>query len=156
MKNKVILLFALASLAAFTAEAQSYQWDTYGIGFTVTDDFVVQTNTDEQFYAVSSDGLIDVNVIPWSDASVNKSNLEAALIDFVNEELNIRAELDGDEIKLNDFDGYFIVAAYEGDMLLVAFLLDTQSATNLIVQIGFEEGNEDEAIDILTSFYAYD
>ncbi len=152
-----IATFCLIDLTAQTA----FEWDYHGIGFEVASDFNVQVNNESEFTAVSSDGIIAVSLIPWADANVNFDHLAEATIEMAEELATFdHAAVDGDEIDLGDLKGYFIVAATDDygsyDFLLLSLLLDTESSTNLVVAIGFMDGNEDEAIDILASIYPYD
>jgi hypothetical protein len=99
--------------------------------------------------------------MPWADDEITMDNLAEATVDYALEMAVFdRSEVDGDGIDLGDLEGYFIVAAtddyYTYDFLLLALLLDTESPTNLAVAIGFMDGNEEEAIEMLTSIYAYD
>ena len=154
-------VFAFA-LTTYCGTAQTaYEWDYYGIGFEVASDFNVTANTASQFSAVSSDGLLSVSLVPWSDAQVTMDNLAEATVESALEMAVFdQAEVSGDYLDLGDLQGYFIVAAtddyYTYDFLLMALLLDSESDTNLSVAIGFMDGHSDEAIDILTSIYPYD
>ncbi|MCB0689639.1 MAG: hypothetical protein KDC53_24030 [Saprospiraceae bacterium] len=153
----LLLLNVFSPLISQTA----FEWDYYGIGFEVASDFQVQVNNKSQFTAVSSDGLLAVTLVPWSDSNVDLNDLAEATIDVADRFAHFdHAAVDGDAINLGDLEGYFIVAAtndyYSYDYILVSLLLDTQSETNIVVAIGFMEGNQDEAIEILTSVYPYD
>ena len=155
------MLLCFVGLSSKTNAQTAFEWDFHGIGFEVASDFNVQANNESEFTAVSSDGIIAVTLLPWSDATVSMDHLAEATISTAEQLATFdRAEIDGDAIDLGDLEGYFIVAAtddYESyDFLLVALLLDVESSTNLVVAIGFMDGNEDEAIDILGSIYAYD
>jgi hypothetical protein len=164
MKTKFLFATVMLLSAGLSAESHAqtaFEWDYHGIGFEVSSDFNVQTNNESEFTAVSSDGIIAVTLMPWSDATVSLEDLAEATV-LTAEQLATfdRAAIDGDAIDLGDLQGYFIVAATDDyhsyDFLLVSLLLDVQSSTNLVVAIGFMDGNEDEAIDILASIYPYD
>ena len=122
--------FALMSSAAVAQD--TYVWEDYGIGFTVATDMIVDGSDMDAFTAVSSDGLISISLSPWAD---------------------------GDYIEIDTFNGYYLVVAPSQsdapDFMLIALLLDTESDTNLVAAIGFEDGLEDEAIAILSSLYSY-
>jgi len=159
--NKLILSTLVLCLFSLFANAQQhYQWDAHGIGFTITDDFNINTNNHEEFTAASSDGLIEFQLFPWQDELVTESELEVYLLAFVGEmasDTDIDIDnLDADKVELDDFTGSYVIMNSGTSMILTAFLLDTASGTNLIAQVIFEAGNEDEAINILSSLYAYD
>ena len=148
---------AFAPLKSQTA----FEWDYHGIGFEVASDFQVQVNNQSEFTAVSSDGIIAVSLMPWADASVTFDQLADATLAVADDLATFdHAAVDGDGIDLGDLKGYFIVAATDDygsyDFLLVSLLLDVQSETNIVVAIGFMDGHDAEAIDILGSIYAYD
>lgn len=155
-KSTLLSLFSLFCLLNLASAQTEYEWDAYGIGFSVTDDFMVSTNSEDAFRAVSSDGKIDIAIYPWLDETVSEDDLEDALIDYADDILDSVDDIDADALTIQDFVGYYLVAAADEEMLLMAFMLDKLSDTNAVVQITFEQGNEEEAIDILSSFYSYD
>ena len=155
-KNTLILTVIFLCIAAFTYAQTEYEWEHYGVGFSVTEDFEVEVNNEKEFTAVSSDGLIDISVLPWSDGTVNEDDLDEHLIDFASEIFDEADDLVADDLEIDDFIGSFLVAQQNEALILAAFMLDIHSQTNVTVQITFEEGNEDEAIKILESFYAFD
>ncbi|WP_299547109.1 hypothetical protein [Seonamhaeicola sp.] len=158
MKKFKLMLFAAFLFVTVFANAQTeYVWDDYGVGFAVTEDFDIRVSNRDKFSAVSSDGLIDIEILPWLDGSINEADLEDAVIDYASDICPIADDILVDDLRIDDFTGKYLAAQLvDGEMILVACMLDTQSRTNIIVLITFEEGNEDEAVDILESFYAYD
>ena len=156
--NLTLLWFAMTiHLSAQTA----YEWDYHGIGFEVASDFGVTVNNASQFSAISSDGLLSVTLVPWSDNRITLDNLAEATVQSALElAVFDQATVSGDALDLGDLQGYFIVAATDDygsyDFLLMALLLDSESETNLSVAIGYMDGHVDEAIEILTSIYPYD
>ena len=82
--NKFKTPFVLVALffSSFVHAQTDYEWDEYGIGFSVTDDFDVTVNNVKEFTAVSSDRLIGITILPWEDATVDADELDAYLIDF--------------------------------------------------------------------------
>jgi hypothetical protein len=138
-----------------------FEWDTYGVGFTVARDFGVTKNNFQVFEATSSDQLVSINIQPWSDSNITMDNLYDAVISVAYDLRYYEGgDVAGDYIKVDDFNGYFIVSApasYDTyDYVIVALLLDSLSETNLQVIIGYQEGNFEEAKKMLYSFYAYD
>lgn len=159
MKNKSTFLFLILSIIISPLIAQTaYEWDHHGIGFKITEDFTVSTNNSNEFSAASSDGQIGIAIIPWQDEEVSEEDLEDTAIEIALDMLDKKgSEVDGDNISIHDFTGYYVISANSaGNMMLIALLLDKESATNIVVAIDFLEGNENEAVEILNSFYAYD
>jgi hypothetical protein len=158
---KAIFFLALCT-GSMNLSAQYYvSWDSYGLGFEFAQDFGVLQNNGNVFEATSSDRLLYVKVQPWNNAYVTLDNLFDYTVQYA-QSLNfyLGAEVAGDYIEIDDFDGYFLVAATNDprnyNYYLVAYLLDTESATNYQILIGYQEGHIDEAIEILGSFYGYD
>ena len=151
----------LTGLSASISLAQdSYEWDRYGIGFSVAEDMLIEENSDDAFTVVSPDGEIAVSISPWADGFVDEDSLAEAAISMAIDLYYIDdSEIDGDYIEIDSFNGYYVLAAPgtdEGpDFILLALLLDTESDTNIVAAIAFEDGNEYEAVDILESLYSY-
>lgn len=150
--------FALMSSAAVAQD--TYVWEDYGIGFTVATDMIVDGSDMDAFTAVSSDGLISISLSPWADGYVDEEVLAEATLDVaMNMYFFDDSEVDGDYIEIDTFNGYYLIVAPSQsdapDFMLIALLLDTESDTNLVAAIGFEDGLEDEAIAILSSLYSY-
>lgn len=150
--------FALMSSAAVAQD--TYVWEDYGIGFTVATDMIVDGSDMDAFTAVSSDGLISISLSPWADGDVDEEVLAEATLDVaMNMYFFDDSEVYGDYIEIDTFNGYYLVVAPSQsdapDFMLIALLLDTESDTNLVAAIGFEDGLEDEAIAILSSLYSY-
>ena len=151
----------LLGISSFLNAQTAFEWDYYGIGFEVASDFAVQENSETQFSAVSSDGLLYISMVPWSDDRITMENLAEATLEYaLSLAVFDQAHVQGDAIDLGDLEGYFIVAAPESfgsyDFILASLLLDVESPTNLAVVIGYMDGHLDEAIEMLTSIYPYD
>ncbi len=159
----ILSLTTALCLSAFLSNAQHYRWDQYGIGFQVARDFVVEENTSTIFDATSSDGEISIAIEPWLDQNVTMDNVADVI-------LNVAADMKfydggdvvGDYVEVHDFVGYYIIAApinyadFGYDYVALVILLDAESATNMVISIGYNEGNFKEAEAIVDSFYAYD
>ncbi len=154
MKKYCFFLF-LGILTSNLLAQSAFQWDAYGVGFEVTDDFEVITNNSEEFAAISSDELIEIQILPFADPDVDEDDLDEMVLDYLVEIVGDVDDFEADDLEIDSYIGSYVVAAAEDQMILAAFMLDTDSDTNIIVQLLFEEGNEDEAIEILSSFYSY-
>jgi len=148
----------LAALSGFlmtaTVQAQTeMEWDTHGVGFSVPDNFKIETNNAEEFTA-SNDNLY-VSILPIQDETITKDDLAEA-VDAFAKELKYDRIHEGDEIDIDDFTGYYIKGRKDGANAVLLALLDKESSTNLLVVIVYADGYEDAAVDIAGSFYAYD
>jgi hypothetical protein len=121
---------------------------------------VIDDSDLESFTAATSGGEISINITPWSDDSVDEDNLGEAALEMAAElYLFDDSEVDGDYIEIDSFNGFYLIVAPSEldapDFMIIALMLDTESDTNFVVAIGFEDGNDDEAIDVLNSFFSY-
>ncbi len=154
MKKKLTFLLLFVFALSISTNAQTaWEWDTHGIGFETPDNFVVGVNNSEEFS--SSNEYVYVSLIPWNDETVTEEDLEKTLV-------NIAVEMEYDEIteaedlEIDDFTGVGLNGKKDGVNAVIALLLDSESGTNLIVVIAYENGYDTTASVILTSIYAYD
>jgi hypothetical protein len=131
----------------------SVTWDTYGIGFTVPDDFTVTSNTAEEFS--SENESVYLYITPWHDYIVDEEALiegvEAAAREFKYDEITDVSEAD-----ISDYIGYAVQGKKDGINALIILLLDEQSSTNLVVIMTYEDGHLNQVQNIYNSIYAYD
>lgn len=159
--KRFLIGFICLTISATAALAQdTYVWEEYGIGFSVASDMVVDDSDPESFTATTSEDEISINITPWSDDSVDEDNLGEAALEMATElYLFDDSEVDGDYIEIDTFNGFYLIVAPSEldapDFMIIALMLDTESDTNFVVAIGFEDGNDDEAIDVLNSFFSY-
>ena len=155
MKYYAFLMTAISGLMlSFSLQAQTDMiWDTHGVGFTVPDDFKIETNNAEDFTA-GNDELF-LSILPIQDETITTDDLADAVNEFAKE-LKYDRIHEGDEIDIDDFTGYYIKGRKDGANAVLLALLDKESSTNLLVVIVYADGYEDDAIDIAASFYAYD
>ncbi|NQW26402.1 MAG: hypothetical protein HQ474_00700 [Flammeovirgaceae bacterium] len=156
-----VILTHVFCIISYSSYSQRYEWDYYEIGFEVAGDFNVSENNGDQFSAISSDAEIFVHIEPWFDEDLNEDNIEDVILDLADDlEYNEGNEIvKNDYIEIDDFNGYYLLSVprdYPFDYVFIALLMDIESSTNLFISIGFNEGNIEEAEDILYSFYAYD
>jgi hypothetical protein len=128
-------------------------WDTHGVGFTVPDDFRIETNNAEDFTA--GNDVLYLSILPWQDETVSEDDLADAVAAFAKE-LKYDRINEGDAIDIDDYTGYYIKGRKDGANAVLLALLDKESSTNLLVVIVYADGYEDAAVDIAASFYAYD
>lgn len=157
MKKMKFAFILVSVLFSSLANAQTeYEWDLYGIGFSVTEDFEVTVNNSEEFSASSSDDLIDISIFPWADENLDKDDLDDYLIQIATDIVGDTDDMAAGELEIDDFAGSFLVASKDDEIVLVAILLDEESETNFIVQISFVDGLQEEVLEIVGSFYAFD
>lgn len=128
-----------------------YHWDQHGIGFMAPDDFMEETNNYEEFSAHNDN--VYLSIIPWQDEYIDHDHLASALLE-ITLEMNYDELTDADEMFLDYFEGYYVQGVKDGTNAFIAALLDTESSTNMILVIAFNDGYVDEAASILMSIYA--
>ncbi len=154
MKFFQTLTCVFCLLLSGTALAQTDMiWDTHGVGFTVPDDFEIETNNADEFTA--DNGALFLSILPIQDKTITADDLADA-VDDMAAELDYDRIQEGDEIDIDDFTGYYVKGRKDGTNAVLMALLDKESSTNLLVVIVYADGQEDEAIEIASSFYAYD
>ncbi|HMG15497.1 MAG TPA: hypothetical protein VK590_08630 [Saprospiraceae bacterium] len=147
-----ILLF-LISINCTLFSQDEYKWDSHGIGFKAASDMKVTVNKADEFEATNE--KITLDIFPWQDENVNKDDLADGIISIAKE-LKFDNVHDADAMEIDDFQGYYVLGTKDGVEALIMILLDKESSTNMIVTIVYEKGNQDAAIKIADSFYAYD
>jgi hypothetical protein len=128
-------------------------WDTHGVGFKVPRGFVIKTNNQNEFSASNDD--IWLTIAPVQDENVTEDDLADAVVEMAKE-MDYDLVTDADKLEIDDFVGYYVRGTKNGVTALVMALLDTESSTNLLVVIGYNDDSEDAALMIANSFYAYD
>lgn len=128
-------------------------WDTHGVGFTVPDDFKIDTNNGDEFTA-GNDHLL-LSIMPIQDETVTEDNLADAVVEMATA-MDYDVVNEADAIDIDDFTGYYVQGTLDEAHVVVMALLDKKSSTNLLVVIAYDNGYENAAIKIAGSFYAYD
>ena len=149
-----LMITICSFMLTMTLNAQTDMvWDTYGVGFTVPDNFVIEANNAEEFTA--DNGKLFVSILPFEDETVTTEDL-AEVVDGFAKDLSYDRIHEGDAIDIDDFTGYYIKGRKDGTNAVLLALLDKESSTNLLVVIVYIDGYEDAAVDMASSFYAYD
>ncbi len=156
MKFYISSLFTMLSLFLLTTTVSAQtdmEWDTHGVGFSVPDNFKIETNNAEEFTA-SNDNLY-LSILPIQDETITKDDLADA-VDAFAKELKYDRVQEGSEIDIDDFTGYYIKGRKDHANAVLLALLDKESSTNLLVVIVYADGYENSAVALAKSFYAYD
>lgn len=130
---------------------QSYNWEYYGISFTLADDFVENVNTADEFSAVG-EGM-DISIIPFVDGSIDDSDITSYTMSIAAS-LQL-GRLDGvSSININGFKGGYAEGELDGTKIFIMGLIDPDSETNFFVIITFLDDDQnaiEEAINICRS-----
>jgi hypothetical protein len=155
MKNlsSVLAFFSLLLVTSHLSAQTKMEWDLHGVGFTVPSDFAIEANNSEEFTA-GNDHLF-LSIYPIQDETITEDNLADAVVEMaVSMEYDVVDEADA--IDIDDFTGYYVKGTLDAANVVVMALLDKKSSTNLLVVIAYDQGFENQAINIASSFYAYD
>ena len=149
--NMLALTIALLSTAALQAQTEMH-WDTHGVGFTVPNNFKIETNNAEE-YTASNDNLF-LSITPIQDETLTKDNLADAVVAMAKElEYDLVEEVD--EAEIDDFTGYYVKGRKDGVNTILMALLDPNSSTNLLVAIVYDDNSLNKAVTLANSFFAY-
>jgi hypothetical protein len=151
--NRAFPLFLLF-LAQQNLSAQvEMRWDTHGVGFTVPNNFKIETNNAEE-YTASNDELF-LSIIPIQDENLTKEHLAEAVVEMAKE-LEYDVVDVADEATMQDLTGYYVIGQKDGVNALLMAMMDTESSTNLLVVIVYADNQQRAALKIANSFFAYD
>lgn len=151
---QLTLVLFIALLSQAVSAQKDWRWEQHGVGFSAPTNLRVTANNDSEFTAEGSDLVLSIYV--EQDGEVTKETLADALL-VAAKEMEYDEISDADELKIDDFEGYYVEGSKSGVGAFIITLLDKKSSTNLVVVIAFtSDGARDKAIDIATSFYAFD
>ncbi len=153
LSSTLFILLCTFVLTSSLHAQTDMEWDTHGVGFSVPKNFKIETNNADEFTA-GNDELF-LSILPIQDKTLTKDDLADAVVEMA-EGLNYDRIQEGDEIDVDDFTGYYIKGRKDGVNAVFMALLDKESSTNLLVVIVYADGYEDDAVEIASSFYAYD
>lgn len=145
----IVVLFIFSSFMTFAQ--QNYNWEEYGISFTLADDFKETVNNMEEFSA-TGDGM-ELSIIPFKDNTIDDSDITTYTM-AVAASLNLERIDDVNTINVNGFKGGYAEGAQNGTKIFVMGLIDPNSETNFFVMIVFQDEDAnavEEAINICKS-----
>jgi hypothetical protein len=117
---------------------QNYEWEEYGISFSLADDFR-ETKNDYTEFSADGDGM-SVSIIPFNDASIDQGDITSFVLNTAAS-LNLDRVDDVSLIEFNGFQGGYAEGVQDGITLFMMGLIDPNSETNFFVIITFAEGD---------------
>jgi hypothetical protein len=150
--KKMFTLFLLFCTFMLTAQTEM-RWDPHGIGFRVPSDFRVETNNGEEYTA--SNANMSLTMAPVQDEKVTEDHLADAVIEMAKE-MSYNVVSDADHYANGDLVGYYVEGKKAGMNAVVMAVLDTESSTNLIIVVTYDDRSRDQAIEMIHSIFAYD
>lgn len=151
--KKVVLtvLFFLFCCATILAQQVSfYTWNSTGFSFQAPVRLQVKENT-ETSYEVDGDALM-VNIQLLEDPDTNVPAMKKTVKEIAGD-IGITHITESELLKLKPgLLGVYIEGDLEETNACMAVILDTKSKMELCVTVAFEDGMEDIAIRILSSF----
>lgn len=156
-KLKLFLILAIVTFFTQSAKSQeitSWSWDNYEMKFSAPKEFIVQTNSDEEFTAKLSNDLLHLSIIPWKDATLTPESLKNSVRKLCEEMGYTPREIGTiNDIDLNGFTGSYCVITKNGVTLIVEGLLDQHGETNFYSIIVYAGEYEKQAYAIANSFH---
>ncbi|MDO8368289.1 MAG: hypothetical protein Q7T20_15925 [Saprospiraceae bacterium] len=151
---KATLLLACTFMLNTAFAQVDLRWDTHGVGFSAPGNLRVTANNANEFSAESSD--LFLTIYAEQDGEVTEETLAEALV-AAAEEMEYDNITDVDELKIDDFTGYYVEGTKDGVGAVIITLLDQKSSTNLVIAIAYtSDAARNKAIAIGDSFYAFD
>jgi hypothetical protein len=153
MKPVIILLISIFTLSVTAQAQQEYIWHSYGIGFSLADDFYEVTNNEEEFSA-EGDGMA-ITIIPFYDESIDHNDITALTV-AIAETLDLEYVDDVSLISINGFNGGYVEGVLDDVKIFLMGLIDPKTNANFFVIISFLDGDylaTDEAINICKGIY---
>lgn len=150
---RILSLSLLFLVQQSLSAQQEMRWDTHGVGFSVPANFKIETNNAEE-YTASNENLF-VSIIPIQDEELTKEHLAEAVVEMAKE-LEYDVVDNADEAEMQDLTGYYVLGKKDGVNALLMALMDTESSTNLLVVIVYDDRSERAALKVANSFFAYD
>lgn len=153
-RNKLIVLAfcLLFTLHSFSQKFKDFKWDKYKIGFSIPTDFKITENTETEFTAENNNLFLTLS--PIKDRTIDHDHLQELLLEMAKE-LKYDEIDDADELELDGLEGYFIEGKKDGVNAVLVALLNPKSSTNLFMVIIYKDKTPDDAIEIISSLYAY-
>lgn len=141
----------MAILFAAQAHAQTvYEWDDFGLKFTVPPGFKETANNDEKFEGESARAKITLfGLYPLADENVTEQNTMQAVKAMAAEAGMDKSTLETGKIEFNGFKGAYAEGTINGHEAFFAVMLDPESDLNFIVSVIHD--NADAAIALVKS-----
>ncbi len=139
MKKIALFVVLLLSLNFFAQAQKEFVWDDYKIGITLPNDFKVTKNTSTEFIC---DGIgMDFYMYIFDDHKVTADNMIAET-KKIAKQLKFEEVDESYDFKTRDgFTGKYVLGYKDGRQIMLAGLIQENSATNMWVYIEFEDGD---------------
>jgi hypothetical protein len=154
MKTVSLILLPLVLVLSVFSDNE-WVWDEYGLAFVLPDDFEVETNDSEGFYALG-DGM-EFGIFPFHDDDIDA--MDISVVTFAIADM---LELDDyDEavlVELNGLEGALVEGQRDGVRIVLLGIIDPETSTNFFATVEFYDDDEvavDAAIDIINSIEPY-
>ncbi|MDH6358440.1 hypothetical protein [Parabacteroides sp. PF5-9] len=127
---------------------QKFEWEQYGLSFSVPADFKRVGNNKESFEAKNDNIHLAIEVFDYK--GVSAENMGEILGGMANDAGMQNAEFG--ELVLTTLEGAYIEGTVGGINMIFVALMDTDSNVALLASITYINGFEQDATDICNSF----
>ncbi len=144
-----LIVFFVLSQYAFSQ--QYYEWEEYGITFSLADDFEETVNSADEFSA-AGDGM-ELSIIPFKNDEIDASDISTYTMSIASS-MDFERIDDISLIEFNGFEGAYAEGVADGIKVFIMGLIDPDSDTNFFIIIAFLDDDQnaiEEAINICTS-----
>ena len=150
MKN-TLLLFVAIFFSLTTYAQQEYEWDDYGLAFTLPDDFEETASSDEVFEA-EGDGMA-FSLTVFKDASLTEDDIVEFTL-MIADEIDMDVADDADLVDINGYIGAYVLGMKDGVAFYILGMIDPDSDTNFYAVVAFDDEDDiadEDAVEILLS-----
>lgn len=127
-----VILFVVGTATALAQ--QDFEWEKYGLAFTLADDFKVTANTDESFEA-SGDGM-EFGVYTWENPNLTQEDLGDLIVELAGD-IELSIVDDADYIELNQLKGAYVEGYKDGSRIFVMGMMDPDSEANFFALVTY-------------------
>ena len=149
--KRFTLLAVTLFYGLFVFAQQEYEWDAYGVAFTLPDDFRETSSNSETFEAEGEGMAFSITVFEDGDLD------EEDIVDFtlsIAEEINMDVADEADLVDVNGYVGAYILGMKDGVAFYLLGMIDPESETNFYALFAFDDEDDvadEDAVGILLS-----
>lgn len=148
MKKFLFLVISILLIHANVNAQQQFEWEQYGLSFSVPSNFRVLVNTAESFEAQNNHVYLRIELLDYEGLSPEFMGT------LLGEMANVSGMVDATvgELALTTLEGAYIEGIIDDTNVVYTILMDTESNLALLSSIVYEYGNGLVVENIMNSF----
>lgn len=146
----VVLVVSIAFTSTVSAQAlTTWTWKQYGLSFKAPSVMKIAKNTATEFEATASNMSLSIGVLDYTGATLEDL---AGMIGTVAGEIGMSTDSEIGDLQLTTLAGVYIEGTLDGQNVILVVLADDDSNIALWSVIGYEDGLEQVATNVVNSF----